>query len=135
MTTKDSPADSSTETWTSEELAVRIAHLADEKQGAGIVILNVGPALQVTDYFVITEGLNRRHISALGEHVAKELKKDGLHRMGGSSLHDDDWVLLDFGAVVFHAFSSEARGFYDLENLWGDCERVEWQPAVQDGDA
>ena len=122
----DQPPTDDTETWTSRQLAVRIADLIDEKQGADTVVLEVGPAFQVTDFFVITQGQNKRHLSAIAEHVAKELKQDGLYRMGGSSLHDDDWVLLDFGVVVFHAFSAEARSYYDLENLWGECEKVDW---------
>ena len=133
--TADLPADPASETWTALQLAERIAELADEKQGDRIVILHVGPALAVTDYFVIAGGQNRRHIAALAENVAKELKKDGLYRMGGSALNEDDWVLLDYGAVVFHAFSEEARGYYDLENHWGDCERIDWAPGAPDGSA
>lgn len=123
---EDAPAPT-TESWTSRELAVRIAGLVDEKQAEDILVLEVGPAFQVTDYFVIASGQNRRHLAAMAENVAKELKTHGIHRIGGSSLADENWVLLDFGSVVFHAFSAEARGYYDLENLWGDCEKVDWR--------
>ena len=34
--------------------------------------------------------------------------------------------------VVVHAFDDEARGFYDLELLWGDASKVTWQPASSD---
>jgi ribosome-associated protein len=113
--------------WTSKDLAVRIARLADEKQADRIVILDVGQAIQVADYFVICDGQNRRHLKVIAEHVARELKKEDFYRMGGSPLADDQWVLLDFGPVVLHAFSPRARGHYDLENLWGDCRRVTWR--------
>lgn len=136
--------------WTAKDLAVRIARLADEKQAERIVILDVAQAIQVADYFVLCDGQNRRHLKVIAEHVAKELKKDTFYRMGGSPLADDQWVLLDFGPVVLHAFSPKARGHYDLDNLWGDCKRVTWRrlkrkpetaaiamPAVEDasGDA
>jgi ribosome-associated protein len=110
--------------WTSLDLALRIADLLDEKQAQATVVLEVTAAVQVTDYFVIAGGQNRRHINVLAEHVARELKKDGVYRMGGTDLHDEQWVLLDFGPVVLHVFAPEAREFYDLENLWGDCRRV-----------
>ncbi len=35
------------------------------------------------------------------------------------------WVLIDFGDVVFHVFDQKLRGFYDLDSLWADAERVE----------
>ena len=31
---------------------------------------------------------------------------------------------MDFGDVVFHAFEESTRGFYDLDGLWIDAERV-----------
>ena len=131
-----SPAATHTGSWSTQDFAIRVARLAEELQGADTLVLDVEAALQVTDFFVITEGLNRRHLGAIAEHVARELKKDGVYRIGGSSLADENWVLLDFGSVVFHAFSHEARGFYDLENLWGDCDRVRWQePSEAAGEA
>ena len=38
-----------------------------------------------------------------------------------------DWVLMDYGDFVVHVFSEEARGYYQLERLWKDCETVEWR--------
>ena len=37
------------------------------------------------------------------------------------------WVVLDFVDVVVHVFSQDARHYYDLDNLWGDARRVEWE--------
>jgi ribosomal silencing factor RsfS len=30
--------------------------------------------------------------------------------------------------VVVHVFNQDARMFYDLDNLWGDAQRVDWKP-------
>lgn len=113
--------------WTTRKLATAIARLADEKLAEKVVILDVAQAIQVADYFVVAEGKNARHLKVVAEHVARELKKDGFHRMGGSPLADESWVLLDFGPVVLHVMSAKARAYYDLENLWGDCKRVPWR--------
>jgi len=40
------------------------------------------------------------------------------------------WVLQDFGDIVLHIFSTESRELYDLEHLWGDAKRVDWQKLV-----
>ena len=123
------PRKKKSDLWSSKDLAIRIARLADDKQAAKIVILDVAQAIQVADWFVICDGQNRRHLGVIAQHVAKELKQDGIYRMGGSSLDDENWVLLDFGPVVLHAFDPKARGYYDLENLWGDCPRLRWRRA------
>ena len=117
--------------WTTLQLAKAVARLADEKLAEKIVLLDVGQAIQVADYFVIAEGKNRRHIGVVAEHVASELKKEGIYRIGGSPVGDENWVLLDFGPVVLHVFSPKGRSFYDLENLWGDCKRLRWQAPVR----
>ena len=31
----------------------------------------------------------------------------------------------DYGCVVVHIFSPEAREFYDLERLWSDAEEID----------
>jgi hypothetical protein len=33
-------------------------------------------------------------------------------------------MLIDFGRVVFHAFTGEGRLYYDLEGQWKDAQRA-----------
>ncbi len=120
-----------TKKWSALQLAKAVARLADEKLATDVVVLDVGQAIQVADYFVVADGKNGRHINAIAESVASELKKDGVYRIGGSPLHDENWVLLDFGPVVLHVFSAKSRAYYDLENLWGDCKRIRWRAPVR----
>jgi len=35
-----------------------------------------------------------------------------------------DWILLDFGDMVVHVFSQQARAYYDLDRLWRDATEV-----------
>jgi ribosome-associated protein len=37
------------------------------------------------------------------------------------------WILVDCVDVIVHLFSEEGRRYYDLDNLWGDAKRVEWE--------
>lgn len=48
---------------------------------------------------------------------------------GNGSAADNKWVLQDFGDVVVHLFTGDAREFYDLESLWADAKTVAWQRA------
>ena len=51
----------------------------------------------------------------------------GYRALSRSGCDGESWMLLDLVDVVVHVFSDAARQFYDLDNLWGDARRVEWE--------
>ncbi len=61
------------------------------------------------------------------EEMARPL---GFTAISNSGYGGQTWVLLDFVDVIVHLFSHEARLYYDLENLWGDARRIDWEPAA-----
>ena len=50
--------------------------------------------------------------------------------LGREGHRGNSWELLDFGSVVVHVFTDEARKFYDLERLWADAEVVDLKDIV-----
>ena len=38
------------------------------------------------------------------------------------------WIVLDFIDVLVHVMNDEFRELYDLENLWGDGEKIDFKP-------
>jgi ribosome-associated protein len=107
--------------------AIEAARAADAKQGADPVILQVGEVLALCGWFVVTSGANDRQVKAIAEEVERKV-----HEIGGpkpirvEGLNDLRWVLMDFGDLVVHVFSDEARDFYELERLWSDVPHVDW---------
>ena len=107
--------------------AITAALAADAKSGSNIVILDVGPVLSLCQYFVIVSAANTRLVRTIAEEVEEQVKAAGgpkPQRVEG--LDDLGWVLLDYGDMVVHVFLDEKRSYYDLERLWSDVERVEW---------
>lgn len=109
---------------------VRVAAAAaDDKKADETLIVDVGDVFAVSDYFVITSGSNPRQVQAIADAVEDEVKKSGGPgpvRVEG--LDQREWVLMDYGAFVVHVFHREQRDFYQLERLWGDRPRVDWEP-------
>ena len=58
--------------------------------------------------------------------------KDDLKAKGNPPISiegpSERWVLMDFGDIVVHIMSQEAREFYDLEGLWADATILEVAP-------
>ena len=58
------------------------------------------------------------------DEVDKQLSLAGEPPVRREGLRSDIWVLMDFGCVLVHVFTDEARKFYTLERLWSDSEEV-----------
>lgn len=113
---------------TSAERAVVAARAAAAKLGTGTVILDVGDVLSIVEYFVVTSAPNTRQVRTIAEEVEEVVRRvggEGPIRTEG--LGDSTWVLLDYGDIVVHVFLEETREFYDLERLWSDVGRLEWE--------
>lgn len=111
---------------TPKELAIIAAKALDEKKGKEISAIEITDLTTIADYFVIASGTSNTQINALSGAVEKALKEqageDPLRREG---YRDGTWVLLDYGCIVVHIFSQEAREFYSLERLWNDGKSVD----------
>jgi ribosome-associated protein len=108
--------------------ALIAARAADDKQARDILVLEVGAVLAITEYFVIASGTNTRQVRTIAEEIEQQIAAAGgpkpLRVEGLSDLH---WVLMDFGDFVVHVVLQETRDFYELERLWADVPKVEWQ--------
>jgi ribosome-associated protein len=117
-----------------QELAIAAARAIDDKKGEDIVILEVGPILGITELFVITSAPNSRLVRTIVDEVEEQvfvlLDRRPLRVEG---LTDRQWVLMDYGDVVVHVFADEARRFYEIERLYRDVPRIEWQSPTNAG--
>ena len=112
---------------TSRDLALAAARAASEKQAERIVILDVRDLIVITDYFVIASGSSDRQVKTVSQEVEEALRVLGTKPVRREGEVEARWLLLDFIDVVIHVFASEERDFYDLERLWMDAPRVDWE--------
>ena len=104
------------------------ARAAASKGGTDTMVLEVGKVLAITDAFVITSGRNSRQVATIAEEVEAQLKTGaGISPLRVEGKTQAEWVLLDYGDFVVHAFLDETRAYYELERLWSDAPRVEWE--------
>ena len=105
-----------------------IVDALDDKRAKDVRVLDLAPLSPSVDAFVIATGESLPQIQALEEAVRGRMKESGrLPR--GVEAPSSRWVLLDYGGVVVHVMSEEAREFYDLEGLWADAEPIEVAPS------
>lgn len=110
-------------------MAIVAARAAADKIATDVVILDVGDIIGITEAFVIASGTNTRQVRSICDEVEFALKVEAdLAPLRIEGLKDASWVLVDYGMLVVHVFLTETREFYDLERLWSDAPRIDWEP-------
>lgn len=109
------------------EAARTASRALDAKAGEDITILDLSDLLVVTDIFVLATGTSRRNVLTLADEAVAALRKLDRRPIRKEGTDHGKWVLLDYGDVVIHLFDRETRQYYDLERLWADAPRIEFE--------
>ncbi|MGB8221248.1 MAG: ribosome silencing factor [Polyangiales bacterium] len=125
---EDSSSPSISDRQVGRDLALKVAEAALDKKAIRIEIIDVRGKVDYTDFVVVMSGRSDRQVAAIARGIEEDLKqKYGARCSGVEGLPQGNWVLLDFGDVVVHIFHQDTRGYYDLEALWLDADRVEFE--------
>ena len=110
----------------SEDLARRLATLAEAKKAEDIVALDMRGLVAYTDFLVICTARNERQARAIVDEVRLGLKRESALLPGGAEAGGEaGWSILDYLDCVLHVFTVEARDRYQLEDLWREAPRLE----------
>ena len=115
---------------TAKQVAYETARALDAKKGVGIKLLKIDRVSSLADYFLICTGTSNTHVKTLCDYAEYTLEQLGEHMLGREGHRGNSWELLDYGSLVVHVFTEEAREFYSLERLWADAEQVDIRDIV-----
>jgi ribosome-associated protein len=90
----------------------------EEKKGENIVLLDIHEVADFADYFIICTGTSDRLLDALAKSVMDKAREH--HKRHGKieGVPSAGWMVIDFGEIIVHLFSSDQRDYYQLEQLW-----------------
>ena len=110
---------------TPKEIAYAVTKALDEKKGMDIKLLKIDKVSSLADYFLICTGTSNTHVRTLCDFAEYTLEQLGEPMLGREGHRGNAWELLDYGSIVIHVFTEEAREFYSLERLWSDAEEID----------
>ena len=108
-----------------KKVAYEVTKALDEKKGLDIRLLKIDKVSSLADYFLICTGTSNTHVKTLCDYAEYTLEQLGEPMLGREGHRGNSWELLDFGSIVVHVFTDEAREFYALERLWADAEEID----------
>ena len=109
---------------TAKQVAYEVTKALDDKKGIDIKLLKIDKVSSLADYFLICTGTSNTHVRTLCDYAEYTLEQLGEPMLGREGHRGNSWELLDFGSIVVHVFTEEAREFYSLERLWADAEEI-----------
>ena len=110
-----------------EDFAIEAARMIRDDKASDVVVLDVRMLSSVTDYLVIASGTSDRQMGSVIKNVGLLGATRGFTAFRTDSDDKSTWLLADFVDVVVHLFEPGIRSHYDLEMLWGDAPRIEWE--------
>jgi ribosome-associated protein len=90
----------------------------DDAKAEQTVAIDITGKSSLSDHLVVTSGRSHRHVGALADQLARDLREAGFQKPRIEGLPHCDWVLVDAGDVIVHIFRPEVREFYNLEKMW-----------------
>ena len=115
---------------TAKEIAIAATKALDSKKGMDIKLLKIARVSSLADYFLICTGTSNTHVKTLCDYAEYEMEQQGEKLLGREGRRGNSWELLDYGSLVIHVFTDEARKFYDLERLWADSEQIDLKDII-----
>ena len=92
----------------------------EDVKARDIMVFNTAAMPSMFERVVIASGESNRQLRALSERVKQRIKEDGGTVYGVEGESGGEWVLVDLGDIVVHIMHPTVRGFYNLEEVWGE---------------
>lgn len=107
--------------------AIQCARVAAANKARNVVVLDMTGVTPLYDFFIIATGASRRQIHSIAEEIDATMAAQGQKRLGIEGYEAARWVVQDYGDIVVHVFDEDSRAYYELEELWADARKVEWE--------
>lgn len=93
--------------------------VADARYAHRTLVLDMRGLHNAFDAMVVTAGSNAEHVRRIAEAILARVRAElGVSPASIEGWSGGEWIALDYGSVVVHVMSDEARAYYDLEYLW-----------------
>ncbi len=109
-----------------KESAMACANMLTLHNAMGTCVLDFRKMSMWTDFFIICSATSNTHMKGLARHTDEFMAQKDLSLLRKPGFSDDEnWCLMDYGDIVVHIMTQEAREFYELEKLWFEAEKSE----------
>ena len=113
------------------DVAIGMARILADTRCHQVTVLDVAGVSPVTDFFVIATGSSARQMRSAVDAAEELGEQHGYPKLSRSGDDSANWIVLDCFDIIVHCFTQDARSYYDVDSMWGDARKVEWERPPQ----
>lgn len=109
------------------ETAIAMARMLADTRCHQVTVLDVAGVSPVTDYFVVATGSSARQMRTAVDAAEEVGDARGYPKLSRNGDESANWIVLDCFDIIVHCFTQDARSYYDVDAMWGDAVKIEWE--------
>ncbi len=102
----------------SDQKAKLLLDAVEDRKAVEPTLMDLRGQTVMFDYLLVCSGTSDVHIRAIADSALEKAEEARLPAPKTSGQSVGEWILLDFGDVIVHVMSAEARARYRLEQFW-----------------
>ncbi len=110
----------------SDSILDTLAEAMMERHGFKVVALDMSETPLTMEAFLIVSAENRIQARAISDHVERTARANSFRKHHIEGYDEGSWILIDFVDLVVHIFLPQTREYYNLEMLWNDVPRIQF---------
>ena len=103
-----------------EKLTRAIVDALQDVKAQDIRVFDTAQLSPLFERLIIASGSSGRQTRALAQSVQSKVRDEGFGHPRMEGQENSEWIIVDCGAAVAHIMQPVIRGYYRLEEIWGE---------------
>ena len=103
-----------------QKLQRTVVDALEDVKAQDLVVFDTEHLSSLFERVIIASGTSNRQTKALAASVRDKVREGGFGKPRIEGEDNGEWIIVDCGAVVVHVMQPTIRGYYNLEEIWGE---------------
>jgi ribosome-associated protein len=103
-----------------QKLQRTVVDALEDVKAQDLVVFDTEHLSSLFERVIVASGTSNRQTKALAASVRDKVRDAGFGKPRIEGEDNGEWIIVDCGAVVVHVMQPTIRGYYNLEEIWGD---------------
>lgn len=103
-----------------QKLQRTVVDALEDVKAQDLVVFDTEHLSSLFERVIVASGTSNRQTKALAASVRDKVREAGFGKPRIEGEDNGEWIIVDCGAVVVHVMQPTIRGYYNLEEIWGE---------------